>query len=328
MNEKTHLQWPDISVIENITVTPLLGPNSKRILSIAASPCASELQHFRAGRKEGAIDILPFSGSIQSLSVIEEPTIFGGLLFRHFGHAIAESIHRLWPRLAFTTFRRAKVAFIPVNHAKVMPYVTQALNLHGIRGRDIIRIEEPVAFKTLIVAPQARQMAGPTLVPGYRALLDTNLSRRLPEPTGSRRLYISRSGHQHTGSFQGEDLVEDALAAHGFEIVHPEKHSLRELLTMLRASEIAVFAEGSALHALELCGSRTPSVFVIGRRRGSSKRFRLLLSDVCDRWMISERVISSFGNSENPKKNSGIVDLEQVFSDLEGFLGVDLSRST
>jgi hypothetical protein len=130
--------------------------------------------------------------------------------------------------------------------------------------------------------------------------------------------------HHHTGSFYGESFVEALLAAEGFDVIYPERHSLTELVSLLRTSHTAVFAEGSAIHALELCGSATPAVFVIGRRRDSIGRFTPLLADICRDWMVSDRLLFNVGMPADPKKHSGVVDLAGVLDDLWSF--ADLKR--
>jgi hypothetical protein len=316
------IPWPGILEVENITIGPLNAGNSKRRLVLPADPPSRSLEHFRGGRGVSAVQIEPLPLTAQASRVIEEKTIYAGLLFRHFGHVVAESIHRLWPRLAFGDLRRAKIAFSPVNHAKIMPYFRQALALHGIPRIDVVRIDEPTCFRRLFIGPQARQMAGPTIIPFYRTMLDDELAKRLPPAGGNRRLYLSRRQHSHTGSFYGESYVEQVLTGENFEIVYPEQHSITDLVTMLRASSVAVFAEGSAIHALELCGSAIPDTFVIGRRKGSAKRFTPLLSNISDRWMISDQLLLNSGMSHNPKKHSGVLDMAALMSDLQSFLGI------
>ena len=313
------MQWPEVTELRNVIITPLIGPISKGSMTIAADPPSPALQHFRWAT-ECALNILPLPEDTPPPDVfIEEPTIYGGLLFRHFGHALTESIHRLWPRYAMKELHSAKVAFNFVKNFKITPYHTEALNLHGLSRSDLIPIQEPILFKQLFVGRQARTMAGPTTIPGYRTMLDRDHARRLPPPSVERRLYISRLHHHHTGSFYGESFVEKALAEEGFEIVYPEHHSLTELVIMLRSAGVAVFAEGSAIHALELCGSHTPAVAVISRRPVSMQRFAPLLYAVCDRWMVSEQLLATAGMSDDRKKHSGIVDLPALMRDLRSF---------
>ena len=321
------MKWPEVVELEDITIAPLVQGSSKSNLALAADPPSPALEHFRFGRHLSEIRILPLSNpDAAAANLVEEPTIYGGLLFHHFGHSLCESIHRLWPRFALKELHGAKIAFSLVNKTKVMPYVTEALNLHGISRRNVIRIDEPTRFRRLFVGPQARQMAGPTIIPGYQTMLDPQLAKYLPPPGGNRRLYISRMHHHHTGSFYGESLIEEVLADAGFEIIYPELHRLTELVTMLRSSSLAVFAEGSAIHALELCGSATPAVCVIGRRSGAVERFTPLLSNICGKWIVTDHWLVSAGMSVDHKKHSGVVDLAAVADDLCAF--ADLAGGT
>lgn len=317
-----NLDWPDVTELRDVTITPLVGPSSKSSLTIAADPPAAALQHFRYGSTESALKIVPLSKSTVPAAVIEEPIIYGGLLFRHFGHALAESMHRLWPRYALKELRSAKVAFNLVNNTKIMPYVTEALNFHGFSKSGVVPITEPILFRRLFVGRQARTLAGPTTIPHYQSMLDRDLARRLPPAGGERKLYVSRLCHHHTGSYYGESYVEKALVGEGFDAIYPEEHTLTELVTLLRSAKIAIFAEGSAIHALELCGSHVPATAVISRRPASVPRFTPLLSDICDRWLISDQMLMTAGMALEEKKHSGILNLPALMHDLRSFAGL------
>lgn len=330
------MDWPEIAELRDVTLGSLSFGSSKSEMALPAEPPTPLLGHFRYGGPDSYIKILRFDDPrALSVPLVTGPVIYGGPLFRHFGHALSESIHRLWPRFALDVLRSARVVFAPVNDSKIYPYVTEALNLHGISKRQVIRLTEPMRFSQLFVGPQARQMAGPTIIDDYPTMLDASLNARLGPAGGDGRLYVSRLHHHHTGSFYGESWIESILAADGFEIIYPEQHSLSDLVRALRSSTVAVFAEGSAIHALELCGSAAPDVFVIGRRSQSVDRFRPLLSNICRRWTVSDRLLFNAGMSDDPKKHSGVVDLAAVLEDLSSFLrlehrsnhGADLSSA-
>ncbi|QIK78058.1 glycosyltransferase family 61 protein [Sphingomonas piscis] len=315
------MDWPEIIELQDITIGPLVGPSSKGSLTVEASPPSPALQHYRYGKAESALTILPLNDA-KATTIVEEPVIYGGLMFRHFGHALTESIHRLWPRYALKELHSAKVAFNLVNNTKIMPYMTEALNFHGFSKSHVIPITEPIRFRRLFVGQQARTLAGPTTFPGYQSMLDRELSWRLPPPSGSRRLYISRLRHQHSGSFYGESFVEKALQKAGFEVVYPEDLSLTQLVEALRSAELAIFAEGSAIHALELCGSAVPDTAIISRRPASMRRFSPLLQDICERWLISDHVLAQAGLSMDRKKHSAVLALPALMRDLGRFAGL------
>jgi hypothetical protein len=316
------MNWPAVAELEDITISPLVDGSSKGNLRIAANPPTPFIEHFRYGTKESALEISQLTAADAPAVVIDEPTIYGGLLFRHFGHLLTESIHRLWPRYALKELHGARVAFHPVNNTKIMPYMTEALNFHGFSKSQVIPINETILFKRLFVGPQARTLAGPTIIPAYQSMLDRDLSRRLSPPCGNRKLYVSRRSHQHTGSYYGESFVQEALGKVGFEIIYPEQHSLTDLVTMLRAASIAIFAEGSAVHALELCGSKVPATAIISRRPKSRRRFSPLLSTICERWMIADHVMMTAGLGADAKKHSGVLNLPALARDLEVFTGL------
>jgi hypothetical protein len=165
-------------------------------------------------------------------------------------------------------------------------------------------------------------MAGPTLVEDYKAMLEPSLQARFPRPERRRRLYMSRLDYLHAGSFYGESEVARQLAAEGFDIIYPERHPLTELVKMLRESSVAVFAEGSAIHALELCGSSIPDVLVISRRPPAGGwRFIPLLKDICERWLVSDHILFEAGLTESQKKHSGVINLTAVMRDIQSFCG-------
>ena len=318
------MQWPEITELKDVTITPLFPGNSKSGGKMAASEPADVLVHQRHGRNDSkgrSFEIVGLSvEDAEGAQVIEEPVIYGGLLFNHFGHALAESIHRLWPRFAIKMLRKTKVAFSPVKLADVRPYMAEALDLHGISQGQILRIKRPVRFRRLFVGPQARQMSGPTLIDNYQTMLEPLLEARFRTSRRDRRLYVSRLDYLAHGSFYGESELSRQLAAQGFEIVYPERHSLTELVAMFRASALTIFAEGSAVHVLELCGSKVPDVLVISRRYPTGWGAELL-TNICKRWMISNHVLFDAGISEHRKKHSGVLNLPAVMRDIQTFCG-------
>lgn len=132
---------------------------------------------------------------------------------------------------------------------------------------------------------------------------------------------MSRLDYHWSGSFYGESALARLLATQGFETFYPERHSLTELVRIFRDTEVAIFAEGSAIHALELCGSRVPDVLMISRRPNSRKRFARLLDNICRRWVISDRLLFNAGLDDFYKKHSGVVDLPAVLRDIADFIG-------
>lgn len=317
------MMWPPLLSDGGATISPLLSGTKSHFSCMADI----RLDHLRMASRKNAMTVMPFDGPRATVKVrVEEPTIYAGPFFLHFGHFISESLHRLWPRLIMPEWRGAKVAYHAFSSDPLPSYALDALALFGVAADDLIPIRATTRFDRLCVAPQARQMMGPALPDEYQALLDPLLDARFPLRRTGRRLYVSRLHHHHTGSYFGESYVERTLKAQGFEVVYPERHGLHEMVDLFRSAAVAVFAEGSALHIMELCGSHAPDALVIARRPGARERFDHLLASVCQRSLISDHIRSSHGVDPNPNKHSGLLHLQAVLDDVWAFSGLPNKR--
>lgn len=322
--------WPKTQVLENVIIYPF-GPRSRKLLmQLPMDPASDLVQHYHYEYNLqmviGRIEISQFEGETPDLVTVERPAIYGGPLFHHFGHFITESTHRVWPRTVVPELVDAKVAFVcfPGKTSRLQRYMKEVLSLKGLSEDDLIFIDRPMLFKKLIVAPQARQMAGETIKKNYKHLYERIAQEKLGDANTGELYYVSRSRHSHTGSFYGESLVEGVLRDFGFKTIFPEDYKFIELARILRSSRAAIFSEGSAIHALELCGSRIPDTFVISRRPFSIDRFTPLLSNICAKWHISYHVIANLGMSADSKKHSAFLDIPALFCDIERFFGLSL----
>jgi len=267
-----------------VTPDAVLGP-----LTAAAHPsgvgCVAEtpgvtLTHIRADTPEGPVNRLevhaPAGGADAQL--LAGPTLWAGPYFAHFGHMLAESIHRLWAAHHFPALQDARIAFQAMPGAVRRPWFDAMLRLVGIAPERVILIDRETRFEELHVPAQGRALGGALLLPDYLSLFPL---APIPVPAGTpRRLYVSRSRYTHSGIYLGESLVERVLAEAGFAIIHPQDLPLADFVGMLRAAETIVFAEGSAIHNLELAGPVDARVMVIGRRDGARRKFEALVTSL------------------------------------------------
>ncbi len=136
-------------------------------------------------------------------------------------------------------------------------------------GIDIARcriVHEPVRVGKLVVAPQAEQVGGPGPDVGYLDALLENAERHLdglPEATDG-VVYVSRAGM--SSRFAGEGYLEEVLAQAGLHVLRPETVPLHDQLRTYHAASRLIFAEGSALHTLQLSGRLGADVTVLERR--------------------------------------------------------------
>ena len=119
------------------------------------------------------------------------------------------------------------------------------------------------------MAPQAEQLDGPGPSAAYLDALDEMAATRLHELPVERvpALYVSRAGM--AARFAGETYLELVLQEAGVHTMRPETLPLLEQIRNYRAARRIIFAEGSAVHVLQLLGRVDADVGVIVRRGGT-----------------------------------------------------------
>ncbi|GJD50460.1 hypothetical protein OPKNFCMD_3199 [Methylobacterium crusticola] len=260
----------------DVVVHALLPGSAKARLILPDTPGDRLITHLRS-RKGALYDVVEHVPAAPGAApeAVPGPVIYGGPLFEHYGHAVAESIHRLWPRLAGPDLARVPVAFHPTPRrggfltVPAMPgWMRQIFDYLGLPPGEIVLIDRPLRFDLLLVPDQAKGQTFAARDPGYVDLFPRPLGAAAGPASGGDRLdvYVSRRHYHHAGSYLGEALVEEILARAGFVIVHPEAEPLSEVIALFRRADALVFSEGSALHTLELCGRIQAPVLVVARR--------------------------------------------------------------
>lgn len=195
---------------------------------------------------------------------VEPKGTWCGPVSQHFGHAVANFGSRIAE--ASVLPRDRPLVFSARPGEQPPPFLWEVLAHFGV-GRERVRIvSEPTLFSSLLVPPQAEPLHGAVPDPRHLDLLD-RLAGPAPPPDGS-RLYVSRA-MLWKGKIAGDAYLEEALRSSGHVPFHPELVPVREQLAAYRRASSLVFAEGSALHGLQLLGRLSADVVVIARRRGS-----------------------------------------------------------
>ncbi len=196
--------------------------------------------------------------------------IWGGVLLNHFGHFLTESTGRLWA-LDAVKGHVDGIVFISkreVGDDNLGPkdYHKIFFDLMGVTV-PIKVIAKPTRVDVLEVPGQGFGI-GP-LASGtdqFRRFVQTRFAKSIA-PVGSERLYISRS---ELGAVRGgileETRLERYLSDHGYEIFHPQKHSMQEQVARYKAARQIVALDGSALHLLGMVGTSDQRVAIIKRR--------------------------------------------------------------
>lgn len=332
-----HSSLPAMAETHDILVSGILPGGGKRGFTFEASKPEAPLSHMRYGDRDIATRI-PFREPTAPAAIRHvERGLYAGVMYTHFGHFIAECIHRLYARYLMPDLADMPVYFhVRLNRPLLIPeWVYVILARFKISREDVHVIDGPIHFDRLVIPPQGRILGGTTILPGYNTYFPPREEAgKALVCTMPRKIYLTRTLHRATGSFFGESYIERLLTASGFRVIAPEHETLDAMIEMLRQAEQVVFAEGSAIHITELAAPISARVFVIGRRVGTVKRFLPLLLELSSDAAVSVHLRAPFllyGDEEerNLKSNNGcnFVDLAAVVQDLGTFLGVDLGWS-
>lgn len=175
----------------------------------------------------------------------DEPVVWAGVTFSHYGHFAVESVGRLWPVLS-----GRRLEGLPM----VVPGPVWGKVIHEwLSAFGAARIEPPegsaIRFKRMYV-PEPAWRVDAWVSPEIRDI-HLQVRRNLKIEPGPRRhvLWLSRSRLKRERRTYDECLLEWILAEH-VSVFHPERHSLAEQIAAMEASEFVAGVIGSAFHSL------------------------------------------------------------------------------
>lgn len=200
--------------------------------------------------------------------------LWGGTLWSYFAHFIVESPGRLWALDHLDTAPDG-LLYIPRRASQgTMPNPVRAAFFAALGVELPLRIvTETARVERLVVPGQGFGLGAISAgTPAFRDFIHARFGRDVA-PDGPDKLYISRSRlGRNRGKLLGEARIEEALAAQGYEIFHPQEHDLRSQIARYKAAERIVAPEGSALHIFAFVGGPHQRVALIPRRRSRATR--------------------------------------------------------
>ena len=277
------------------------------------------------------VDLPPDSAPIED--AIDGTIAWGGPICPHFGHQIADFSTRLLPTL--DQWPEATFAFAGGPRARIEEpmqaprFFREILGWYGIPLDRVRIITRPTLARSLLVAPQAEIQGIAEVAPRHLDMLDAISERHLGRQKHQGTVYVSRAGQ--TVRFAGEGELEVALSRAGVTTIRPESFPLREQLETYASADRLLFAEGSALHALQLLGRGIGEVHVLRRRPASIYGMRLSFLEPRARQVVIHDhqpvLIHALRPSGRPLHAKGMTVLDEGRL-LAGFddLGIPLRR--
>jgi len=182
----------------------------------------------------------------------------------HFGHALTEQVSRLW---ALDEAKRrypdlkVLIGTKKVRNRSLPGWQSTLLASAGIQPDDVALIGGPRRVERLVAATPMFSMpayAHPSLSQIWDEV-GARLRELAPVRNYPRRCFVTRAHEKR--SCRNRLEVEELFASHGFEIVHPERHSLPEQVAMFDHAEVIGGFSGSGL--FNAIFARSPKHLVI-----------------------------------------------------------------
>lgn len=228
--------------------------------------------------------------------------IFAGPFFTHFGHALTESIHRLW---AFNEVLHDGVVFAVAQWQSIYPGVyhppewfVQILEVMKIPLSKCIFVTEKSIFENLLIPePGSELLLGPKgwYSPHLKRLQQRilSLTRTLGRGQSDLKLFLGRNHIPLQGGVAGDKYLGQLLQTEGFISLIPEMYSVVEQLSFLVSSKKIVFTEGSAIYLTELLDYLDAEIVCIPRRPDNTPFYPHIINK-CSRYIIAGDVDNVF----------------------------------
>lgn len=267
--ESHRLEEPaGVKVVENgVILPPRPIPETELPYSVIDIVCrggvCDESLEFVAGHNrglDGCVTNLDCAGSYHvdeaDIELRHERVLFGGVLYNHFGHAIVDSLTRLWYTAVSSDYDKVVFLRFPYDkflHSHYDPM--QIIGLIGIPDEKIEIIEAPTRFDCIIVPDEAfRCFYGHTAE--FKLLFDDICSKLHREGT-PKKVYLSHCAVERQLADKGmrrhvlnEEFFEAFYARRGFEVVYPEQHSFEEQVQLVHGADEIVMTIGTLSHLL------------------------------------------------------------------------------
>jgi glycosyl transferase family 61 len=196
--------------------------------------------------------------------------IWCGPVSNHFGHMIADFGMRIAASARLDDSARLVFSLWPEPAAEPPEFFWQLLGHLGVARDRVLLVRRPTRFSRLSVVPQAERRFGGAPSRAHLALMDEIAARSAPRERDIPSLFVSRA-RWPKGRFAGEPCLDDAFAAAGVAVCHPETLDVAAQLQLYRRARRLIFSEGSALHALQLLGRLDAEIIILKRRPGPAR---------------------------------------------------------
>ena len=183
-------------------------------------------------------------------SFVDEPVIYMGLFFKHWGHFLVDLLPRLWYLAQPSSFNKnIKVAYI--GEEEPDGSYLELFELLGINKSQLIRVSTPTQFAKIII-PEYSCRPCVWYTEEYIFMFNKIIKNALkmvyvPDYLKNvNKVYFSRTNLKKAKWTEfGEKLIEKIYSDNGYLIVYPEKMNLKDQIYIWNKADEIVCLNGS-----------------------------------------------------------------------------------
>jgi len=171
----------------------------------------------------------------------EETVIYMGRFWKHWGHFLLDMVSRLW----YIVETKEEWPIVYDAQEDISGVYLELMQLFGIRPERLVRVSVPTRFREIII-PGCSMEPGIFYSGRFKRLFDLAVKNAQADNPfcgsyAGRKVYFTRTQLNRGIPMEtGEKEIEEFFRQNGFLIIAPEKHPLKEQITMLQeAAEIA-----------------------------------------------------------------------------------------
>lgn len=195
-----------------------------------------------------------YSFEDSNIDVLDENVIYIGIIPKHWGHFLIDTVSRFWPFL-LEKYRKYRVAFCGWGwqDGKISGNFLKAFELMGISEDQLIFVKYPIKVSKIII-PEATMEFGATWNKTYKDTVDQIAERALKDMSclklkKYKKIYFTRTQLLKSKLNEvGEKEIEELFSSAGFHVLAPEKLSLVEQIFYIRNCEVMASLSGTIPH--------------------------------------------------------------------------------
>lgn len=185
----------------------------------------------------------------------EKKIIYIGPMIKCWGHFITDCMSRMWFFLnnnLCDKFSDYYVAYIPIEGFKMEGNYLRMFQLLGIDESRLVEINKPTIFDEIVV-PEASYFStdgcdARMFTLEYKKTIDYVKSQITKTSLHGKKIYFTNSSYAKTKRSFGLTKIDNYFKRQGFEVIHPERFSLDEQISMISSCEFFASTDGSCCH--------------------------------------------------------------------------------